>query len=52
MNPLTVIDFIENYKASGFKGGIVHTAAASSLGRMLNKLCQKEKIPLLDLARR
>jgi NADPH:quinone reductase-like Zn-dependent oxidoreductase len=40
VNPLTVLGFIDNYK--NLKGtGIIHTAAASSLGRMLNKLCQK-----------
>jgi len=32
--------------------GIIHTAAASALGRMLNKLCQKRNIPLLNIVRK
>lgn len=31
---------------------MINTAAASALGRMLNKYCQKEKIPLLNIVRR
>lgn len=41
INPLTVIGFIEEFREIGCKGGIIHTAASSSLGRMLNKLCQR-----------
>ncbi len=52
MNPLTVIGFVQNYKSKNGKGGIIHTAAASALGRMLNQLCQKENIPLLNIVRR
>lgn len=51
VNPLTVIGFVENFKRLGGKG-IIHTAAASSLGRMLNKLCIKEGIALLNLVRK
>lgn len=47
-----MIGFIENYKTHGLKGGIVHTAAASALGRQLNKYAQREKIPLLNVVRR
>ena len=43
---------VENYKSLGLKGGIIHTAAASSLGRMLNRWCQKEQIPILNIVRR
>lgn len=32
--------------------GLINTAAASALGRMLNKYCQKENIPLLNIVRR
>lgn len=32
--------------------GIIHTAAASSLGKMLVKMCIKYNIPLLNLVRR
>lgn len=48
---MTVIGLIDNFKSLEGKG-IIHTAAASSLGRMLSKLCQKEKIPLLNIVRR
>lgn len=51
INPLTVLGFIHNYRKNGYKG-IIHTAAASSVGRMLNRLCQTEKIPLLNVVRR
>ena len=51
-NPLTVINMIEYYKEKGFKGGIIHTAAASALGRQLNRMAQKEGIPLLNVVRR
>lgn len=51
VNPLTVIGFVEHFKTLKCKG-IIHTAAASALGRMLNKLCQKENIPLLNIVRR
>lgn len=51
VNPLTVVGFIENFRTLGGKG-IIHTAAASSLGKMLVKLCNKEKIPLLNIVRK
>ena len=34
------------------KKGIIHTAAASALGRMLNKRCIDIGIPLLNIVRR
>jgi len=40
------------YENTKGKKGIIHTAAASSLGRMLNKRCQKLGIPLLNIVRR
>ena len=52
VNPITVIAMVDNYKTLGLKGGIIHTAAASALGRMLNRWCQKEKVPLLNIVRR
>ena len=42
---------VENSRVLGSKG-IIHTAAASALGRMLNKLCIKYKIPLLNIVRK
>jgi NADPH2:quinone reductase len=32
--------------------GLINTAAASALGRMLNKYCQREGVPLLNVVRR
>ena len=32
--------------------GLINTAAASALGRMMNKYCQREGIPLLNIVRR
>ena len=51
VNPLTVIGMVEIFKERKLNG-LIHTAAASSLGRMLNKICQKESIPLLNIVRR
>ena len=50
VNPLTALAMIETARRDGHRG-IVHTAAASSLGRMLNRLCREEDIPLVNLVR-
>jgi len=52
VNPLTVVGMTEFYEANPKKKGIIHTAAASALGRMLNKRCQRLNIPLLNIVRR
>lgn len=56
INPLTALGFVDifrKYDKHGQKAnGIIHTGAASSLGRMLNRLCIKENIPLLCIVRR
>jgi len=52
VNPLTVIGMIHVLNATNGKKGIIHTAAASALGRMLNKRCQRMGIPLLNIVRR
>jgi NADPH2:quinone reductase len=51
VNPLTAIGFVETFKSLGGKG-LIHTAAASSLGRQLNRLARKENIPILNIVRR
>ena len=51
VNPLTVIGLVEVFKSRKLKG-IIHTAAASALGRMMNKFCIKNGIPLLNVVRR
>ena len=42
---------IETMRAEGHSG-LVHTAAASNLGQMLNKLCIKDGIGLVNIVRR
>ena len=51
VNPLTAISFVETMKMQGRKG-IVHTAAASNLGQMLVKICQKDNVPLVNIVRK
>jgi NADPH:quinone reductase-like Zn-dependent oxidoreductase len=51
VNPLTSLAFTEVMKAEGHKA-IVHTAAASNLGQMLNRICQADGIPLVNIVRR
>lgn len=41
INPLTAIGFVERFRATKCKFGMINTAAASSLGRMLIKLCER-----------
>lgn len=50
VNPLTSLGFTEQMKMDGFKA-LVHTAAASNLGQMLNKICIKDGIPLVNIVR-
>ena len=41
---------IETMRREGHKA-LVHTAAASNLGQMLNKICQEEGIGLVNIVR-
>jgi NADPH:quinone reductase-like Zn-dependent oxidoreductase len=50
VNPLTALGFTETMKAEGHKA-IVHTAACSNLGQMLNKICLADGIPLVNVVR-
>ena len=50
VNPLTSLGFIETMRAEGHKA-IVHTAAASNLGQMLNRICLADDIPLVNIVR-
>ena len=43
---------IKIFESTPVKKGIIHTGAASALGRMLNKRCQSLGIPLLNIVRR
>src|SRR2546425_3812919 len=51
VNPLTALGMIETMRAEGHSG-LVHTAAASNLGQMLNKLCIKDGIGLVNIVRK
>src|SRR5260370_38061062 len=50
VNPLTALGMMETARREGHKG-LVHTAAASNLGQILNRLCQADKIPLVNIVR-
>jgi NADPH:quinone reductase-like Zn-dependent oxidoreductase len=50
VNPLTALGFVETARREGHRG-IVHTAAASNLGQMLQKICLKDGIPLVNIVR-
>lgn len=50
VNPLTALGFVETMKMEGHSA-IVHTAAASNLGQMLQKICLADGIPLVNIVR-
>jgi len=50
VNPMTALGFIETRDMEGQKA-MVHTAAASNLGQMLERLCQADGIPLVNIVR-
>jgi len=50
VNPLTALGMTETMRAEGHTA-LVHTAAASNLGQMLNKICLKDGIELVNIVR-
>ncbi|MBR0688408.1 zinc-binding dehydrogenase [Bradyrhizobium manausense] len=50
VNPLTALGMTETMRREGHKA-LVHTAAASNLGQMLNKICIKDGIALVNIVR-
>src|SRR5215475_13198841 len=50
VNPLTALGMTETMKREGHKA-LVHTAAASNLGQMLNRICLKDGIGLVNIVR-
>src|SRR5471032_231992 len=50
VNPLTALGMTETMKREGHKA-LIHTAAASNLGQMLNKICLKDGIGLVNIVR-
>jgi NADPH:quinone reductase-like Zn-dependent oxidoreductase len=50
VNPLTALGMVETMRREGHKA-LVHTAAASNLGQMLNRICLKDGIGLVNIVR-
>jgi NADPH2:quinone reductase len=50
VNPLTALGMVETMRMEGHTG-LVHTAAASNLGHMLQKICTADGIPLVNIVR-
>jgi NADPH:quinone reductase-like Zn-dependent oxidoreductase len=50
VNPMTALGMTETMRREGHKA-LVHTAAASNLGQMLNKICLKDGIGLVNIVR-
>jgi len=51
VNPLTSLGMVETMRREGHSA-LVHTAAASNLGQMLNKICIQDKIALVNIVRK
>lgn len=51
VNPLTALGMVETMRREGHRA-LVHTAAASNLGQMLNKLCLEDQIGLVNIVRK
>jgi len=50
VNPLTALAMVETMRSEGHKA-LVHTAAASNLGQMLNKICLADGVDLVNVVR-
>ena len=51
VNPLTSLGMVETMRREGHTA-LVHTAAASNLGQMLNRICLKDGIGLVNIVRK
>jgi NADPH:quinone reductase len=51
VNPLTALGMVETMRREGHTA-LVHTAAASNLGTMLNRICLKDGVALVNIVRR
>ena len=51
VNPLTALGMVETMKAEGHKA-LVHTAAASNLGQMLNRIVLADGVDLVNIVRK
>lgn len=51
VNPLTALGMTETMRMEGHKA-LIHTAAASNLGQMLNRICLADGIALVNIVRK
>ncbi|WP_088285769.1 zinc-binding dehydrogenase [Ideonella sp. A 288] len=51
VNPLTALGMVETMRREGHRA-LVHTAAASNLGQMLNRICLEDGIGLVNIVRK
>jgi NADPH2:quinone reductase len=51
VNPLTALGMVETMKMENHTG-LVHTAAASNLGQMLQRICLADGVPLVNIVRK
>ena len=51
VNPLTALGMVETMRAEGHTA-LVHTAAASNLGQMLNRICIADGVKLVNIVRK
>lgn len=51
VNPMTALGFVETARMEG-ADAILHLAAASNLGLMLNRICQEDGIKLVNVVRK
>jgi NADPH2:quinone reductase len=51
VNPLTALGMVATMRSEGHTA-LVHTAAASNLGQMLNKICIKDSVDLVNIVRK
>lgn len=51
VNPLTALGMVETMRREGFSA-LIHTAAASNLGQMLQKICLADGVDLVNIVRK
>jgi NADPH:quinone reductase-like Zn-dependent oxidoreductase len=51
VNPMTALGMVETMRMENHRA-LVHTAAASNLGQMLNRLCIEQQVPLVNIVRK
>ncbi len=50
VNPMTALGMLDTLRREGHKA-LIHTAAASNLGQMLNRVCLEDNVPLVNVVR-